>query len=690
MEVSVVTTTNSGIELGGVPGWANRFLEDLDRKFGVLSGDLAETNFPDGNVPRWLRENRNEQTDDAPGWIDSFFLDGERGLQELWLERGFLREDPVWLANLLERERAKVARVFVLHGNIHDYAFSPDEGYMPVIDRIEANAVRRKDWVIRYSLSNGFSRPTRGTTTPEDQPTPLEELGLDDAERSRGMDSVANPRKAIHEDFRVMEEILRESYDQGVCLVVENLHMLLPSDSRNVDRNALSDAIQRWAQAPWMFESKNSVVLLADTLESLDSELRSRSSHIEPIEIPRPTGSKERLKFLTALFANSNVDPMIGTRMDNAGQLRFGSDFGSTMAARLNRLADRTSGLNLVGLENLALQVDVRDEKTFTLDFIKDAKRDILSRESGGLLRVTEPDPSVDRNEAFSHVGGLDKVRDKLLDISQLMNEGGDSEVIRGALPKGLLFLGPPGTGKTLVARAFANACGMNFAEFENIRSKWVGETERNLSKALGLIRSLKPVIVFLDEIDKSLGQGSGEADSGVDQRIFARMLQFMSDPELEGEVVWIAASNRPDEIDPALKRTGRFDLTVPFLRPSEEARRQIFEIQFRNRGGAVDFSAEEWDELVARTEGFTGAEIEGLVKEAIWQTLVEDPNDRPVEVTYKDVIDAFEAYQPPVDRGDYQAMEERALLETTAVGLLSSEDRQRRERLLEHGGAGD
>jgi AAA+ superfamily predicted ATPase len=670
------------VEFTGLPGWADQFIHDLDDRFGVLSGDRAAENFPDGRAPRWLRGEAQPQSGGAPNWIDSFFMNAERSLEELWLDHGFLSEDPTWLADLLEREQARVARVFVLTGNIHDYAFNPDVGYQPVIDRLEASAIERKDWVIRYSLSNGFAHPTRGVTTAEDEPTPLERLGVDETGRH---EQARNPREAIHEDFRIMEEILARSYDRGICLIIENLHMLLPPQSQNLDQNVLSDAIQRWAQAPWMFQSDNQVILLANSLEALDSSLQSNSSHIESLEIPRPEAREDRLKFLISLFAGPQVDPMTGIRMDARTRPRFAQAFGDDLRSNLTYLADRTSGLNLVGLENLVLQVNVSDDPTFTIEFIKDAKREILSQESGGLLEVSEPDAEVDREAAFDHIGGLDRVCEKLLQVSQMMDASNESEIVRRALPKGLLFLGPPGTGKTLVARAFANACGVNFAELGNIRSMWVGESERNLSQALDLIRSLKPVIVFMDEIDQSMGQRGGATDSGVDQRIFARILQFMSDPELEGEVIWIGASNEPQQIDPALKRAGRFDLTIPFFRPTPDARRQIFRIQFEERDAVVDFSESEWEQIVDWMEGYTGAEIEGLAKEAIWQELVDGSISEPVEIPFESVRDAFETYQPPVNRTEYRRMENEALLEITAVDMLTEEQRGRRDRLLDN-----
>jgi transitional endoplasmic reticulum ATPase len=519
-----MTDNRNRIEFSTLPTWAERFIDDLDDRFGVLSGEMAAKNFPDGEAPPWLRAKSLDGSPSAPRWIDSFFARADRSLQQLWIEKGFLSTDPEWLADLTRRDEADVARVFLLTGNVNDYAFSPAYGYKPVIDRLEESAKHRKEWVIRYSLSNGFSRPTRGDSTPEDADSPFEELGIEDIDRRN---SSSSPREALNEDFRIMESLLTGGYDGSICLIVDNIHMLVPSDSSTLNRHVLTDAVQRWAQSPAMFQSDNQVILMADSTEALNRELRSGSSHIDTIELPWPDESDSRLKFLLSLFSGGRVRPMTGIRREATNVPRFGGRFGDRTSQRLQQLADRTSGLNLVGVENVVLQVDPPDPEPITLEFLKELKRDILSDESGGLLEVTEPDAGIDRSEAFNHVGGLDPVCTKLLEISRMMDEASNSETVRRSLPNGLLFLGPPGTGKTLVARAFANACGVNFAEFGNIRSMWVGESERNLSRALELIRSLKPVVVFLDEIDQSMGQRGSASDSGVDQRLFARILQF-------------------------------------------------------------------------------------------------------------------------------------------------------------------
>lgn len=662
-----------------LPGWAQTFLTTLDSRLNISESSLFEKNFPEGRFPHWMRSGNGENTTKIPKWIDSFFTHSDKQLQKLWIEQGFLKEDPLWLQKLLDLESARVSRVFTISGNINDYCFDPDEGYMPVIDRLEKSAGQRKDWVIRYSLSNRFSVKSASskTSSGDDANDPL-------AENNVCPDRASNLLETLREDFQGMERLLRRNYNGGICLILENLHMVLPPESRDIERNVLTDAILRWAQAPWMYQSKNLVILLAESPDALNTELRTRGSQVESIEIARPDNSAERLKFLTSVFSGSRVSPMLKIRLDHTIRPRFSeSEFGNEVTSQLMRLADRTSGLNYVGLENLILHVNILDDRTLTGNFIKDQKREILIQESSGLLVVTEPETNTEsRTNAFKQVGGLKKITDRLLQISQMMDIKAGSTPIRHVIPKGLLFLGPPGTGKTLVARSFASACGINFAELGDLRDMWVGQSERNLSRVLSLIRSLRPVVVFIDEIDQSEGSRGESGDSGVGKRIFSKLLQFMSDPELEGEVLWIGASNRPDLIDSALKRAGRFDLVIPFFLPEPEARRQIFAIQFRRRQVDVNFSDDDWKFIMEWSEGFTGAEIEALVKEATFRKIVNNPSDLSPTMNLADMKVGFDVYRPPANRDDYERMILLAVREVTFLDMLPDNYRKIREEM--------
>jgi len=179
------------------------------------------------------------------------------------------------------------------------------------------------------------------------------------------------------------------------------------------------------------------------------------------------------------------------------------------------------------------------------------------------------------------------------------------------------------------VAEAVAGEAGINFVilNLARILGSYVGVSERNLEKALRAIHSLAPVGVFIDEIDQAISRGGG-GDSGVSSRIFKRLLEVMSDTGNRGRVLFLAATNRPDLLDAALRRPGRFDKKIPFLIPDPEERAAIFSVMARAYGLADALIVPP--ECVARTEGWTGAEIEAAVIKAL--EVAEDEGLSPSE----------------------------------------------------------
>lgn len=177
-------------------------------------------------------------------------------------------------------------------------------------------------------------------------------------------------------------------------------------------------------------------------------------------------------------------------------------------------------------------------------------------------------------------------------------------------------------TGKTCTAIAVAKEAGINAVtlDLSKIFGKYVGESEKNLEKALYAIVSLSPCLVFIDEIDQTVQRGGDGGDSGVSQRVFRRLLEFMSDTSHRGRVIFLAATNRPDLLDAALKRPGRMDQKLVFPIPDGEQRASIFEVMLNKYAPDrwhVDSKLVKRKAIITQTEGFTGAEIETVVIKA-------------------------------------------------------------------------
>ncbi len=186
--------------------------------------------------------------------------------------------------------------------------------------------------------------------------------------------------------------------------------------------------------------------------------------------------------------------------------------------------------------------------------------------------------------------------------------------------PKGVLLHGPPGTGKTLLAKAVANETDAHFIHLAGpeIMSKWYGQSEENLRKVFKEAQENAPSIIFIDEID-AIAPAREEVSGEVEKRVVSQLLTLMDGLEARGEVVVIAATNRPDAIDPALRRPGRFDREIAIGVPNKEGRKEILEIH--TRGMPLEDKV-DLDALADITHGYSGADLEALTKEAAMRAL--------------------------------------------------------------------
>ena len=343
----------------------------------------------------------------------------------------------------------------------------------------------------------------------------------------------------------------------------------------------------------------------------------------------------------------------------------------------LEEIADKTHGF--VGADLMALckeaamsalrrvLPEIRDKLKEGEEVPKEVleKLVVTKQDFENALRIVEPSamrevlvevPKV----KWEDIGGLEEVKKTLREMVEWPLKYRESfERLGIEPPKGILLYGPPGCGKTLIAKAVATESGANFIAVKGpeLLSKWVGESEKRVRELFKKAKQVAPAIIFFDEID-ALAPRRGLGIHEVTERIVAQLLTEISGIEDVKNVVLIAATNRPDLIDPALLRPGRFDKLVFIPPPDEKARLEILKVHTRKVPLAKDVDLEE---IAKRTEGYSGADLEALTREAAMNALREDINAK--EVKAKHFEEALKKIPPSLSKElieYYKRFEER------------------------------
>jgi transitional endoplasmic reticulum ATPase len=248
----------------------------------------------------------------------------------------------------------------------------------------------------------------------------------------------------------------------------------------------------------------------------------------------------------------------------------------------------------------------------------------------------------------WDQIGGLEEVKEELKEAVEWPLKNPELFKRMGIRPpKGILLYGPPGCGKTLLARAVATESEANFVSIKGpeVFSKWVGESEKAIREVFRKARMASPAVIFFDEFDSLVPRrGMGYADSGVTERVISQLLTEMDGIMTLEDVVIIAATNRPDIVDPAVLRPGRFDRLIYVPEPDEKARLEIFKIYTKDMPLAKDVDLAE---LARRTKSYSGADIEAICREAALNALRRDINSK--EVTLADFQKALEKIGPTI-----------------------------------------
>ncbi len=390
-------------------------------------------------------------------------------------------------------------------------------------------------------------------------------------------------------------------------------------------------------------KSRGKVIVIGATnrINSVDPALRRPGRFDREIEISVP-GKQGRLDILKIHTRNMPLSKKVDLEF-LAGKTHgfVGADLSAlTKEAAMNVLRKMLPELKLENEE--PIPPEVLEKAIINPEDFEEALKVVRP---SAMREVFVETPNV----GWDDIGGMEKTKQELKEAVEWPISNPESFKRMGIrAPRGILLYGPPGTGKTLLAKAVAKESEANFIQVKgpSLLSMWVGKSEEGVRKVFERARQVAPCVIFFDEVDALAGRRGVEQGSKVTERVLNQLLAEVDGLEGLKDVTIIGATNRPDMLDPALMRPGRFDRIILADVPDEESREKIFEVHTKNTPLSKDVKIKE---LVKLTEGFVGADIESLVREAALNALRKDMTSK--EVSLKDFEEALKRVKPSVSR---------------------------------------
>jgi transitional endoplasmic reticulum ATPase len=397
-------------------------------------------------------------------------------------------------------------------------------------------------------------------------------------------------------------------------------------------------------------QSRGKVVVVAATNipNVLDPALRRPGRFDREIEIGVPN-KEGRLNILKIHTRNMPLAKDI--KLKDIAAITHGF-VGADLASLVKEAA-------MIVLRRVLPEMKLQEEEAIPKELLE--KLNVTKEDIKEALKVVRPSALREvlleaPNVKWENVGGLEDVKQEVREAVEWPLKNPEAFKRLGVKPpKGILIYGPPGTGKTLLAKAIATESEANFIAVKGpeLLSKWVGESEKAVRKIFEKARQTSPSIVFFDEIDSLAPTRGASSDSHVTERIVNQLLTEMDGMQELNDVVIIAATNRPDMIDTALLRPGRFDRIILTPPPDKKAREEIFKVHTKG----MPLRGVDVKELAAKTEGYVGADIQAVCREAAMLALRKDIKTE--EITSANFDDALEKVHPSISKETEKSYEE-------------------------------
>lgn len=562
-----------------------------------------------------------------------------------------------WFRNLATQFRASIAHQFILHGNITDLVPNPDVDDEPDKPHIPLRHFLEKTFeeysmVIFYNIASGlrFLSPSMETEFKKIAGIKDDDKASQNPLVKAGVIQKKGIPRTPEGCLPLIEKVLKNQ--ERAAVIINFTHHIAPAAGTGVSLSpndrVNTEMLIRWGQDEEIRDKGNIILLLTDQLANISAQLRLSSSGTKTVCVTKPSKEKRKV-FLQSIIKNKT--------------------FSVPRSFNLNVFSLATQGMNYRQIFEIFLRArEVKEE--ISLEYVKEKKRDILNAEYGDLLEIIEPTMGLD------DLGGLEHIKRRFGIILKAI-ESGNARLV----PMGITLMGPPGTGKTAIVEALAKEAGFNFVKVRNIRNMFVGASEGRMEKMMYALRSLTPVVVMNDEaeqMESSRDEYSG--DSGVSNRLRKAWMEFLSDPKIQGKVLIINCTNRPDLIDVALKRSGRSDDRVPMLMPPKEGREAIFKVLFRFL--EVPKTITDFSKEAELTDGFSGADIKKIIEEA-YRFAFEQGKNKVDKTILKEAIEDF---VPSASQAEIDRMTLMAIRECSSRRLLPANIKEIIEKIKDRG----
>jgi len=541
---------------------------------------------------------------------------------------------PAWARQLSEKYYSRTIALFVLYGNVRDLVPLKRGGsteFLPLLRFLNEALFGQRDLVLTYDRGGGL------TFANSDMQADFTRA-LAGYDSFHGTNYAAGLPRNPDGVFNLLDNYLRLRLADGkkIALAIDFAETIAPaadvSGMSAEDRNSLV-ILKRWANNPAFLRADVTICLITENQIELHQGIVQHPG-VASIAIPLPD-ENERLEFIQQQLTAAPLPP--------------GSDVTAAALAKLG------AGLKRVQLQTLISQA-VQNRQPLTQKFLAQRKKELIEAESGGLLEF------VQSRFDLSMVAGSDQAKKKLQDAAAAIRAGRTD-----VLPMGYVICGPVGTGKTFLTTCFAREVGIPAVTLKNFRSMWQGVTEGNLERVLNLLQAMSPIAVIVDEADAQLGNRSSSGDSGVSNRVFAQIAQFMGNTELRGKVIWFLLTCRPDLLPVDLKRQGRAEEHIALFYPETDEERLAMLRAMQKKTGTQLHSSEVEKLFLEHAGRLSGADIEAVLTRARMKSALENK----ASVDMEDLKAALEDFIPPSYPTEIELQNLVAVLECTSKRLL-------------------